>query len=280
MRKKIIMLFLLVLAVSSLGACKQNNKIDFVDYSFSEYTEPPTQKSTKKPTETTSEHSSEKTSEKTSEKSSEHSTAKVTEVPTQKPTEKATKKKKDEEVVINNRPSEEMTQKPTQAPEPETVPTQAPVVPTEAPTTPPTQPPIVTTADDIKFMYNGYTLTLDADFNAVAGGLGTPDDKIESHRSTLSDEEYIYTYSNMQVHTYVKDGVERIEDVRVDGIGNASTAKGIVVGNPVSYVKSMYGKPTSEDTVILKYKVDNQLIIFYLAGDRTTISGFAIVREK
>ena len=96
----------------------------------------------------------------------------------------------------------------------------------------------------------------------------------------LSDEEYSYIYSNMQVHTYVKDGVERVEDIRVDGTGNASTSKGITVGNSVLQIKSVYGKPSSEDTVILKYKVGSQFLIFYLDNDRTTISGFSIVRER
>ena len=277
MKRKLVALILLAVTAVSFSACQRNDKIDFVDYGFEEFTEPPTQKSTKKPTELSTEKSTAKSSEKMTEKS----TAKSTENTSQNPTETATKKKKNQETVINNHPTEIITEKPTLVstePPIEIIPTDPPVVPTQ----PPTEPPVLVTLEDIKIMYKRYPLTLDAAFNAVAEAFGTPDSKTITHRSTLADEgeEYLYTFDNMQVHTYVKEGVERVETVRVEGIGGASTSKGIVVGNPVSYVKDMYGTPTSQDTVILKYKADNQLIIFYLDSDRTTVSGFYITREK
>ena len=276
MKRKLVVWILLAVTAVSFSACQRNGKIDFVDYGFEEFTEPPTQKPTKKPTELSTEKSSEKTTE--------NSTAKSTENTSQNPTEAATKKKKNQEIVINNHPTEIITEKPTSISTrpPTEVPTDPPIVPTQPPTQPPTEPPVLVTADDIKIMYKNYPLTLDADFNAVAGAFGTPDSKTTTHRSVLADEgeEYLYTFDNMKVHTYVREGVERVESVRVEGIGGTSTSKGIVVGNPVSYVKDMYGTPTSQDTVILKYKVDNQLIIFYLDSDRTTVSGFYITREK
>lgn len=272
--KKVILTALLGAVLISAASCSGNvsNATSFVDYDFSEYTLPPTEKSTQTPTAkaTQSVHASEKSTEKA----------------TSRPTEKATKKPKATEIVINKKQestSEAATQKSEYIPPVVDDDTDEPVyVPTEPPTSAPTQAPVTITADDIKITYNGYPLTLDCDFRAVAGGFGEPDERSENRRSTLADngEAYTYKFGNMTVNTYVKDGVERVENVRVEGQGKASTSKGVVVGNPMDYIKQQYGKPLSQDTVILKYKVNNQFLIFYLDSNGGAVSGFSIVRER
>lgn len=273
--RKVILTVLLGAALVSAASCSGgvSNATSFVDYDFSEYTLPPTEKITEAP--------SEKTTQKSSTSASEKTTAKAT----SKPTEKATKKPKPTEVVINRK--QEATSETSTKAEEYTPPvvddyTDEPVyVPTEPPTHAPTQPPVTITADDIKITYNNYPLTLDCDFRAVAGGFGEPDEKSENRRSTLADngEAYTYKFGNMTVNTYVKDGVERVETVRVEGQGKASTSKGVTVGNPMSYIIQQYGKPLSQDTVILKYKVNSQFLIFYLESNGGAVSGFSIVRE-
>ena len=275
MKKKLLALILLLVATSSLGACQTEKKIDFVDYDFKEYTEPPTQKQTEKITENTSEKSTVKSTEKSTEKS----TANTTQVPTQKPTENTTKKKINQETVVNNKPSEEPTEQQTTYFTPQMEPNPNTEPPTQAPTQAPTQPPEVK-AEDIRIVYKDRLLELDTPFDAVIGTFGTPDSSTSLTSDEFSGEKYLHQYGNMSIHTYVLDGVEKIESIRVDGAGEAKTTRGIKVGSSLADIKKLYGKPTSEDTVILKYKVNNQYLIFYLANDRTTVSGFSIVKES
>jgi len=266
--KKVFMLTILLGAVLiSSTSCSGgvSGATSFVDYDFSEYTLPPTEKATQ--TATVKATQNVQASEKSTEKA------------TSTPTEKATKKPKPTEVVINRK--QESTSEPATKPD-EIIDDDDTDEPVLVPTEPPTQPPVTVTADDIMISYNGYTLTLDCDFMAVAGGFGEPDDKSDNRRSTLADngEAYTYKFGNMTVGTYVKNGVELVETVRAEGQGIASTSKGITVGSSMENVKEQYGKPLSQDTVILKYKVNNQFLIFYLDSNGGAVSGFSIVRER
>ena len=192
--RKVILTVLLGAALVSAASCSGgvSNATSFVDYDFSEYTLPPTEKITEAP--------SEKTTQKSSTSASEKTTAKAT----SKPTEKATKKPKPTEVVINRK--QEATSETSTKAEEYTPPvvddyTDEPVyVPTEPPTHAPTQPPVTITADDIKITYNNYPLTLDCDFRAVAGGFGEPDEQCRDAVQHDKEQQGVghHNYGDMQ----------------------------------------------------------------------------------
>lgn len=260
MKRKAILLLVSLLAVSSMCACSGSGNVvpasSYVDYSFEEYTDPPTEP----PTE-------------------------PTEAPTEKPTQK--KKEKASETIVNNKQpkSETTTEKPTEKKETATQKTTQQEQ-KEQPTNKNNQTNSSSqvevgsfAAEDVSVIYDNRILTLDTEFNVVEATLGASESKVEYPNSKLTDngEAYIYKYNNMKVYTYMKDNVEYVESVRVEDDGNATTTKGVDAGNSTADVKAKYGEPNSSDSATLKYNIEDKELIFYIYND--VVTSFSITRS-
>lgn len=258
MRKKVILLLVSLLAVGSLSACSGANNVipasSYVDYSFEEYTDP----STEPPTE-------------------------ATEAPTEKPTQK---KETATEIVVNNKQkkSEAATEKTTEKKE-EATQKATQQVKTEQPTSNSSQTNNSSevkagsfSETDVSVIYNNHIITLDNEFDSVKATFGEPEQTEEYTESKLTDngKGYVYKYDNMKVYTYMKENIEYVESISVEDEGLANTTKSITVGNSTTEVKENYGTPNVDNNVVLKYKSNNKMLVFYASNG--TVTGFEITR--
>ncbi len=98
------------------------------------------------------------------------------------------------------------------------------------------------TADDALFTYNGTSVELNAEADAIIAALGQYNDmtsQLSCHGGEGDDKTYIY--NGFTVGTYPKDGVDRILEVVINEAG-IPTSKGVQVGDALSKVTETYGE--------------------------------------
>lgn len=132
--------------------------------------------------------------------------------------------------------------------------------------------------EDMSIDYNNTKISLDKRFIDISSSLGNPDSRQENPSCGLSDngKGFVYVYGNLTINTYMRNNVEYVETIFVEGNSSAKTDKSIVVGSNASDVKAKYGNPNSEDEMIMIYSVGDKQMMFYLENDN--VSGVFIGR--
>ncbi len=161
-------------------------------------------------------------------------------------------------------PTETEAPAPTEAPtEPIDQATQPPA--TEPPTEAPTEPPAAFSAEDLKFTYNGTSLTVGEDASAFVSAVA-PDSSESAPSCYGNGEDVNYYYPNFTLYIWDNDGVKLTYGIDIKSAGLA-TSKGISVGSSVNDLIAAYGSNYSVEGMDYVYAEGNSNLRFSIAND-------------
>ena len=123
-------------------------------------------------------------------------------------------------------------------------------------------------ANDVKFTYNGSTVELNTEIDAMVAALGEPISVTSQMSCHGKGEDMTYTYDGFTVTSYPdSNGVNRVLEIVVTTEGKP-TSKGIQVGSSVSDVVAAYGNGYKEVGVYYAYDAgDKKSLQFYIEND-------------
>lgn len=298
MMKKITVLFL-ALMMSAFVVVGCGNESEDETTGTLEISQTTTEKPTQKPTQ----KATEKATQKATEKPTKKATEKATEKPTQKPTQKKNtansgnssqqnnnqtevtivevpvEQNYEQQQIVEQQPVEHQQQVEQQQPveQQQQQQQQQQVEPNVTPNNNQNEVPSFK-EEDMSINYNNAKISLDKRFSDISSSLGNPDSRQENPSCGLSDngKGFVYVYGNLTINTYMRNNVEYVETIFVEGNSSAKTDKSIVVGSNASDVKAKYGNPTSEDEMIMIYSIGDKQMMFYL--ENGNVSGVFIGR--
>ena len=125
----------------------------------------------------------------------------------------------------------------------------------------------------------GVVLTLDDSMDAVKDALGEPVDYSESKSCMYEGYDKVYTYADVKIITYPKDGGEYINSITILS-DKAESGCGVAIGDTSEAITNHYDE---EEMVITKscymYEKDALGVAFYLDNDVVTEIELYIVAE-
>lgn len=122
-------------------------------------------------------------------------------------------------------------------------------------------------ASDAVFTYNGVSVELNGDADAIVSALGEAQDVSSQLSCHGEGEDKTYKYEGFTVNTYPLDGQDRILEVVISSEGIA-TSKGIQVGDSASKVVSTYGDGYKEIGLYYAYDAgDGKSLQFFIEND-------------
>ncbi len=226
-------------------------------------------------TETTTEAAKETTAETeavTTKETKATTTTKAEETTAESTSETAETETTASETTETTATTEAATEAPTQTEAP--APTEAPTEPidqatqppaTEPPTEAPTEPPAAFSAEDLKFTYNGASLTVGEDASAFVSAVA-PDSSESAPSCYGNGEDVNYYYPNFTLYIWDNDGVKLTYGIDIKSAGLA-TSKGISVGSSVNDLVAAYGSNYSVEGMDYVYAEGNSNLRFSIAND-------------
>ena len=122
-------------------------------------------------------------------------------------------------------------------------------------------------ANDVKFTYNGSTVELNTEIDAMVVALGEPISVTSQMSCHGEGEDKTYTYDGFVVNSYPRDGKDYVMEIVVSNAG-IPTSKGIEVGSSASDVVAAYGSGYKEVGVYYAYDAGNKMSLqFYIEND-------------
>ena len=122
-------------------------------------------------------------------------------------------------------------------------------------------------ANDVKFTYNGSTVELNTEIDAMVVALGEPISVTSQMSCHGEGEDKTYTYDGFVVNSYPRDGKDYVMEIVVSNAG-IPTSKGIEVGSSASDVVAAYGNGYKEVGVYYAYDAgDKKSLQFYIEND-------------
>ena len=122
-------------------------------------------------------------------------------------------------------------------------------------------------AEDVKFTYNGSTVELNTEIDAMVVALGEPISVTSQMSCHGEGEDKTYTYDGFVVNSYPRDGKDYVMEIVVSNAG-IPTSKGIEVGSSASDVVAAYGNGYKEVGVYYAYDAgDKKSLQFYIEND-------------
>ena len=122
-------------------------------------------------------------------------------------------------------------------------------------------------AEDVKFTYNGATVELNTEIDAMVVALGEPISVTSQMSCHGEGEDKTYTYDGFVVNSYPRDGKDYVMEIVVSNAG-IPTSKGIEVGSSASDVVAAYGSGYKEVGVYYAYDAGNKMSLqFYIEND-------------
>ena len=122
--------------------------------------------------------------------------------------------------------------------------------------------------DDTVFTYNGTSVVLNDEAEAIIAALGEPvsiSAQLSCHGGEGDDKTYVY--DGFSVGTYPKDGVDRILEVVISAEG-IPTSKGVAVGDPAAKVVETYGEGYRAIGMYYAYETeDGNSLQFFIEND-------------
>lgn len=113
------------------------------------------------------------------------------------------------------------------------------------------------------FVYNGVDIPLDARADEIIEELGEPMDSFEAESCAFQGMEKVYTYSGFELHTYEKDGVDRIFAINfIDD--SVTTKEGIHLYSDLDSLLAAYGDEYTKDMNQYIYESGDTLKTFII----------------
>lgn len=109
-------------------------------------------------------------------------------------------------------------------------------------------------------------VVIDAEAESILNDLGEAESVYESPSCAFGDLDIIYTYDGFEVDTYSIEGVEYISAVILLD-DTVETPEGICIGDEVSKVMDIYGKPAKNDATLLEYRKDHMKLSFIIQDE-------------
>ena len=119
------------------------------------------------------------------------------------------------------------------------------------------------------FSYKGVQVKVDDVMSDLLTSLGEPTKYFESQSCAFQGLDKVYTYPNVIIRTYPKDGVDYVLNVEFRD-DTVSTAEGVCIGDTKSKVESVYGEPTQKTDVSYSYTKGGSILSFIFEGDTVT----------
>ncbi len=118
-------------------------------------------------------------------------------------------------------------------------------------------------------VYNDVEISVGAEVSGLVKKLGDPDfEETIDPEFEGGEKSYSYSYDNMTIYAYEKDGKRYVSDIYVSGPGEAKAGSGIIVGSSRNDVSKAYGDAGKDDTVT--YEIGSNIITFMLQDDSVT----------
>lgn len=130
------------------------------------------------------------------------------------------------------------------------------------------------------FEIKGLVIELNQEADGILEQLGEPITSLETPSCAYQGMDKIYSYSNIQVTTYVKEGKEYIYDIYfLDD--SVATKEGLYIGASKEDMISIYGNDYIEEVGMYTYERDGiQLKILIEDDIISTIEYMAVIENK
>ena len=125
-------------------------------------------------------------------------------------------------------------------------------------------------AADTVFTFNGASIELNTDIQAVVQVLGDPSEITEQTtcHGTQGGNDKTYKYDGFTITTYPKDNQDFVMEINVTSPA-IPTAKGVKVGDTADAVKAAYGENYDAIAAYYAYKTDDGKSIQFLIPNGT-----------
>lgn len=120
---------------------------------------------------------------------------------------------------------------------------------------------------------NGKAVCLNDDISALA--LGEATDYYEAPSCNYDGLDKVFTYNEVSVYTYPKDGKDLVNEVEVNAAG-ILYENSLGIGSAEADVKALLGEPSAIEGDTYRYAFDNSYLYFYFEDNSVSYWGIAL----
>ncbi len=115
------------------------------------------------------------------------------------------------------------------------------------------------------FIYNGVSVTMDADAAPIIEKLGEPASYFEAASCAFEGLDKMYTYSGFEIDTYPVGDKDYVSSVILKD-DSVSTAEGICIGDSLEKLQQTYDGEGEENSGMRVYEKDGMKLCFIMQG--------------
>lgn len=115
------------------------------------------------------------------------------------------------------------------------------------------------------FIYNGVSVTMDAEAAPIIEALGEPASYFEAASCAFEGLDKIYTYNGFELETYPTNDIDYVSTVILKD-DSVSTAEGVCIGDSLEKMQQTYGDGEESGGIII-YVKDGMKLCFIVQAD-------------